>query len=91
MGTIAVGIVGVGNCASSLVQGIEFYRAADEKVGAEHFPAPHRFDDAAWISYRLSEVLPISLDIKQQLLQLADPQARLSQLTEILSQQGFHS
>jgi uncharacterized protein len=69
----------------------EVLKAIIEKVGAEHFPAPHRFDDAAWISYRLSEVLPISLDIKQQLLQLADPQARLSQLSQILSQQGFQS
>lgn len=69
----------------------EVLKAIIEKVGAEHFPAPHRFDDAAWISYRLSEVLPISLDTKQQLLQLADPQARLSQLTQILSQHGFQS
>src|SRR2546427_13294113 len=29
MRKIAVGIVGVGNCASSLLQGIEFYRAPD--------------------------------------------------------------
>jgi myo-inositol-1-phosphate synthase len=41
MGKIAVGIVGVGNCASSLVQGIEFYRAADEKAGAEHVGLMH--------------------------------------------------
>src|SRR5213593_1179996 len=42
MGKIAIGIVGVGNCASSLLQGIEFYRAADEKtadgyVGLMHY------------------------------------------------------
>jgi Lon protease-like protein len=64
-------------------------KAIIEKVGAEHFPAPHRFDDAAWIGYRLSEVLPISLDMKQQLLRMTDPQARLSQLGEILSKQGL--
>src|SRR5919206_519870 len=29
MGSIRVAIVGVGNCASSLVQGVEFYRNAD--------------------------------------------------------------
>jgi myo-inositol-1-phosphate synthase len=29
-GPVRVGIIGVGNCASSLVQGIEFYRDADE-------------------------------------------------------------
>ena len=29
MGTIRVGIVGVGNCAASLVQGVHYYRDAD--------------------------------------------------------------
>ncbi|HYO17601.1 MAG TPA: inositol-3-phosphate synthase, partial [Dermatophilaceae bacterium] len=29
MGSIRVAIVGVGNCASSLVQGVEFYKDAD--------------------------------------------------------------
>ena len=29
MGSIRVAIVGVGNCASSLVQGVEYYKDAD--------------------------------------------------------------
>src|SRR3981081_1189329 len=29
MGSVRVAIVGVGNCASSLVQGVEYYRKAD--------------------------------------------------------------
>jgi myo-inositol-1-phosphate synthase len=42
MGKIRVGIVGVGNCASSLLQGIEFYRAPDgqaarDAVGLMHY------------------------------------------------------
>jgi Lon protease-like protein len=69
----------------------EVLKAIIEKIGADHFPAPHRFDDAAWIGYRLSEVLPISLDTKQQLLQLSDPHARLAQLSQILHQQGLRS
>jgi len=69
----------------------EVLQAIIAKVGAEHFPAPHRFDDAAWIGYRLSEVLPISLDAKQRLLQMSDPLARLSELSQILSQQGVRS
>jgi myo-inositol-1-phosphate synthase len=37
MGTIPVAIVGVGNCASSLLQGIEFYRSSDhEPIGLMH-------------------------------------------------------
>ena len=30
MGSVRVAIVGVGNCASSLVQGLEYYKDADE-------------------------------------------------------------
>src|SRR5262245_52141470 len=30
-GKVRVAIIGVGNCASSLVQGVEFYRNADER------------------------------------------------------------
>ncbi len=66
-------------------------KAIIEKIGTEHFPSPHRFDDAAWIGYRLSEVLPISLEQKQQMLRMTDPHARLSQLGEILSKQGLRS
>src|SRR3954465_600812 len=32
MGTVRVAIVGVGNCAASLVQGVEYYRHADEST-----------------------------------------------------------
>jgi Lon protease-like protein len=66
-------------------------KAIIEKIGAEHFPSPHRFNDAAWIGYRLSEVLPISLEVKQQLLRVTDPHARLLQLGKILSAQGLRS
>ncbi len=62
-----------------------------EKLGAARFPVPHHFDDAAWVGYRLSEVLPIDLDTRQQLLQMPDPLARLSELSRILSRQGLRS
>jgi len=38
---IAVGIIGVGNCASSLLQGIEFYRAADAATTESHVGLMH--------------------------------------------------
>src|SRR6185369_12459098 len=41
MGKIPIGIVGVGNCASSLLQGIEFYRAADEHTASAHVGLMH--------------------------------------------------
>ncbi|HET8989072.1 MAG TPA: inositol-3-phosphate synthase, partial [Humibacillus sp.] len=33
MGSVRVAIVGVGNCASSLVQGVEYYKDADATTG----------------------------------------------------------
>ena len=64
-------------------------KAIIDKVGAAHFPAPQRLDDAAWIGYRLSEVLPLAPELKQQMLELTDPQERLARLAEILKQQGL--
>lgn len=66
----------------------EVLRAIIQKVGAEHFPSPHHFDDAAWIGYRLSEILPIDRNTRQRMLQLSDPTERLAQLEQVLNEQG---
>jgi Lon protease-like protein len=60
-----------------------------EKVGAERFPAPIRLDDAAWVSYRLAEVLPIETAEKQALLELEDAPARFERLNRFLTAQGL--
>jgi uncharacterized protein len=64
-------------------------QAIIEKVGAERFPAPARLDDAAWVGYRLAEVLPLEARVKQELLELTDAAARLERLRVLLAQQGF--
>jgi len=38
------------------------------------------YDDAGWVGNRWAEVLPLSCAEKQQLLELADPLARLAQV-----------
>lgn len=56
-----------------------------EQVGGEHAAAPpRRFDDAAWVGWRLSELLPLTDDQRQALLQEQDPHARLDQLLALL-------
>jgi Lon protease-like protein len=54
------------------------------KVGAERFPAPKQLDEAAWVAYRLAEVLPMETDIKQRLLEARDPLAALSEVKVFL-------
>jgi len=44
-----------------------------------------QYDDAAWVSGRLTEVLPIPLQEKQRLLEMNDPIARLHLLQPLLS------
>lgn len=64
-------------------------RTIIEKAGAERFPAPLRLDDAAWIGYRLAEVLPIDAATRQELLEITDAQERLARLGRIMADQGL--
>jgi len=47
-----------------------------------------KFDDAAWVGGRLTELLPIELDDKQALLELDDPVARLDALLGLVPKPG---
>jgi Lon protease-like protein len=66
---------------------VEILRHIVNEYGDSHFPAPHAFDDAVWVGYRLSEVLPLKLGIKQSLLEMNDSVMRLRILTEFLKKQ----
>ena len=58
-----------------------------EELGREKFVQPHDYNNAAWIGYRLSEVLPLKLSIRQNLLEMNDSVARLAILTDFLKKQ----
>jgi Lon protease-like protein len=55
-------------------------------LGSERMPEPHRFDEAEWVGYRITEILPIQNLAKQKLLELEDPLARLEILEKYLDQ-----
>lgn len=59
---------------------------AIERVGAEHFPAPQRLDDADWVACRIAEHLPITPERRQQLLEEDGPLQRLETISEILAE-----
>jgi len=59
------------------------------RVGKENFPAELAFADASWVSYRLAEILPLPLPIKQSMLEINDSEIRLKVLTQFLQQQGL--
>ncbi len=57
--------------------------------GKPVFAEPHAFDNAAWVGYRLTEILPVPLLAKQKLLELTDSLARLSILQRFLESRGL--
>jgi len=57
--------------------------------GKPIFAEPHAFDDATWVGYRLSEILPVPLPAKQKLLELTDSLSRLSILQRFLESRGL--
>jgi len=61
-------------------------RRVIDDLGPERIPEPHRFDDAEWVGYRITEVLPIQNLARQKLLELDDPLSRLEILEKFLDQ-----
>ena len=64
-----------------------------ERVAAERERAivakPQEFENAAWVGYRLAEILPVPLAAKQKLLELTDSLERLEILQRFLEQRGL--
>ena len=58
------------------------------RVGASNFPAERSYDDASWVGYRLAELLPLPLSVKQSMLEINDALVRLQVLHRFLQQQG---
>jgi Lon protease-like protein len=58
------------------------------RVGRENFAAELALDDASWVSYRLAELLPLPLPIKQTMLEINDSEVRLKVIAQFLKDQG---
>jgi uncharacterized protein len=61
----------------------EALRHVLEQAGDASYFAPPQWDDAAWVSGRLAELLPLPLGLKQALLELDDLAMRLDVLAEL--------
>lgn len=58
------------------------------RIGPANFPAERDYDDATWVGYRLAELLPLPLTVKQSMLEINDALVRLEVLHQFLQQQG---
>lgn len=59
------------------------------RIGRQNFPAQAHYDDASWVGYRLAELLPLPLPIKQSMLEINDADVRLGVLKQFLERQGL--
>ena len=58
----------------------ELLREVLQRLGVPYTHVQAQFEDAGWVSNRWAEILPLAHAEKQQLLELADPVARLTQV-----------
>ena len=66
-----------------------FLRKVIAGIGEERFAQPLRFEDPSWVSFRLAEILPLRIDVKQKLLELTDATLRLAVLHRFLRHQSL--
>ena len=59
------------------------------RIGPQNFPAAQDYADASWVGYRLAELLPLPLHIKQSMLEINEAEVRLKVLQKFLAQQGL--
>ena len=59
-----------------------------ERFGAMQLPNPLRLEDAAWVGCRLAELLPVTPERQQALLETGDPLLRLEQIEQLLLELG---
>jgi len=63
-----------------------FLRKVLTQTASEHIPAS-RFDDANWVSFRITELMPFNNTVKQKMLELTDARMRLEVLHRFLTDQ----
>jgi Lon protease-like protein len=68
---------------------LAYLRSAAERLVAElapeYRPDPSAPIDAAWVAYRLAEMLPLSLETRQSLLEMPDALQRIEALIPYIS------
>ena len=67
---------------------VDLLKQIIEDAGDKHFGPERHFDDAVWVGFRLAEVLPFKLTVKQNLLEMNDGLTRLRIMAEFLRKQG---
>lgn len=63
---------------------VELLERIIKKVGEDTFASPLQLEDAAWVGWRLMEMLPLDQQVRQRLLEMGDPLAVLNEVQSYL-------
>lgn len=77
------------SCTRLLEAIVDDLRRKDGERAHRLIAEPLRFDSAAWVSNRLCDFLPLPAPIKQRLMELTDPLARLTMVQDFLGRKGL--
>ena len=60
-----------------------------ERIGKDRFPGAIALDDPVWVGYRLAELLPLSTELRQRVLETDTAQERFTTLRDVLKAAGI--
>ncbi|GAC1600285.1 MAG: LON peptidase substrate-binding domain-containing protein [Ramlibacter sp.] len=77
--------------ADALARLIESLRQRTGPDGQMPLSSPYRLDDCGWVANRWCELLPLSAQLKQRLMELDNPLVRLELVSDVLARTGIAS
>ena len=74
------------NALGKLIKSLQERRVPDDQMP---MLPPYQLDDCGWVANRWCELLPMSLELKQRLMELDNPLLRLELVSDILDRSGI--
>jgi uncharacterized protein len=75
--------------ADALARLIQSLQRKAQDSGQMPLAEPFRLDDCGWVANRWCEVLPLSVQLKQRLMELDNPLVRLELVSDVLARTGI--
>ena len=75
--------------ATALAQVLHTLRQRDPGTFGAIAPTAAQLDDCGWVANRWCELLPVPLELKQQLMELENPLVRLELVGDVLERTGI--
>lgn len=86
--TVPDDLKGTADALDRLIQSLQQRSGDDAQLPLD---PPYRLDDCGWVANRWCELLPLSAQLKQRLMELDNPLVRLELVSDVLARNGIAS